>query len=141
MQGTYVQIHVSGDFERYGIASYKKHTGDKGYAPVIIFKEIKSDDGQVWHNVPFRLAKGFKSLGVLNPGTRVVMTCRYYSQINRVAYPKDIRIDDGREMFPDDDILTMGMIMEKNLVRTDAKVDMSDNAYIKAYEDYIKVKR
>lgn len=146
MQGTYESVKVIGTFHRYGIQQSVDSNGTFYYRPVVYMKDCKdlsNIDLKLSEYLLFNLTKGFKSLGILNPGTKLEINCRCYLKEKRNAgygYPTNIVIANDRPDFPDDPNVLAGMIMVKNQGNPKADKDPINTDLIQIYKNWIENK-
>lgn len=143
MQGTYECVKVIGTFHRYGVQQSVDSNGTFYYRPVVYMKDCK-DLNNIDLKMPdyllFNLTKGFKSLGILNPGIKLKINCRRYLKEERNAgygYPTNIAIANDRPDFPDDPNVLTGMIMVKNQGNPEAEKDPINTDLIQIYKNWL----
>ena len=146
MQGNYETVKVIGTFHRYGIQQSVDNNGTFYYRPVVYMQDCKNlnnMDLKLPKYLLFNLTKGFKGLGVLNPDTKLEISCRRYLNEKRNAgygYPTNIVIANNRPNFPDDPNVLAGMIMVKNQGKPEAEKDPVNTDLVEIYKKWLENK-
>ena len=146
MQGIYENVKIIGIFCRYGIQQSVDNNGTFYYRPIVymrICKNLNNIDLKLPEYLLFNLTKGFKGLGVLNPGTKLEIHCRRYLKEKRndgYGYPTNIVIANNRPAFPDDPNVLAGMIMVKNQGNPEAENDPINTDLVEIYKNWLKSK-
>lgn len=116
------------------------------YRPIVYMrncKNLNNIDLKLPEYLLFNLTKGFKGLGVLNPGTKLEIHCRRYLKEKRndgYGYPTNIVIANNRPAFPDDPNVLAGMIMVKNQGNPEAENDPINTDLVEIYKNWLKSK-
>ena len=132
MQGIYENVKIIGIFCRYGIQQSVDNNGTFYYRPIVYMrncKNLNNIDLKLPEYLLFNLTKGFKGLGVLNPGTKLEIHCRRYLKEKRILHA-----------FPDDPNVLEVFIMFKNQVNPEAENDPINTDLVEIYKNWLKSK-